>query len=134
MAVLLDWSARSDAELFSALIACTYSPLAQVSHGRERMERWREPIEQAAATGPATGRVRALVRVAAAFATHTRGLTLDVLALALEADTEDDAIFAGWLHATCAIMDALYRPDPTWQARAQAVVVRTALLAGRGRP
>ena len=122
VAVLLDWSARSDAELFSALIACTYSPLAQVSHGRERMERWREPIEQAAATGPATGRVRALVRVAAAFATHTRGLTLDVLALALEADTEDDAIFAGWLHATCAIMDALYRPDPTWQARAQAVV------------
>ncbi len=117
LAVLLDWSARSDAALFSQLIACTYSPLS-ISLGAERMQRWREVIEQAAATGPATGRVRASVSVAAAIAREARGTVLDV---ALDADTEGDRIFAGWLHGTCAVLDALYRPDPAWQARAQAV-------------
>jgi tetratricopeptide (TPR) repeat protein len=118
LAVLLDWSARSDAELFSQLIACTYAPLYQVIGG-ERMRRWREPIEQAAATGPATGRLRALVRVAAAVACDALGTLLD---LALAADTESDPVFAAWLCATCAVMDSLHRPGPAWQARAQAVV------------
>ena len=121
LAVLLDWSARSDAELFSQLIACTYSPLNQVSVGTERMERWRESIKEAAATGPATGRVRTNVRVAAAVATAARGTVPDLLDLALEADTEGDPIFAAWLYASCAVMDALFRPDPAWQGRAQAV-------------
>ena len=33
LAVLLDWSARSDVELFGRLIACTYSPLSQLTRG-----------------------------------------------------------------------------------------------------
>ena len=83
------------------------------------MRRWREPIEQAAATGPSTGRLRALVRVAAAVACDALGTLLD---LALEADTEGDPVFAAWLGATCAVMDSLHRPGPAWQARAQTLV------------
>jgi tetratricopeptide (TPR) repeat protein len=82
------------------------------------MRGWREPIERAAATGPATGRVRASVRTAAAVASDAHGTVLDV---ALESDTEGDPIFAGWLYGTCVVLDALYRPGPAWQARAQAV-------------
>ena len=117
LAVLLDWSARSDAELFSQLIACTYSPLNEVSVGTERMERWRESIKEAAATGPATGRVRTNGRVAAAVATAARGTVPDLLDLALEADTEGDPIFAAWLYASCAVMDALF--DRTRRGRVE---------------
>ena len=115
--VLLDWSARADTGLFSDLIACTYPQLYQ-SLGSERMERWREPIEQAAATGPATGRVRTNVRVAAAVAGGTAASRLDV---ALEADTEGDPVYAGWLYATCAVMDALRGTSQAWLNRAQAI-------------
>lgn len=114
LAVLLDWSARSDAELFSALMACTHAPVA-ASLG---MERWRDALRQAAATGPATGRIRALVRVWAAAESRGRESALDV---ALAADTEGDPVFAAWLSGTCVVMDALHRPGPAWQARAQAV-------------
>lgn len=117
LTVLLDWSARSDDELFSQLIACTYAPLSN-SLGDERMGRWRGAIEQAAAAGPATGRVQAQVRTAAAIARAAHGTVLDV---ALEADTEGDPVFAGWMYGSCAILDALYRPAPAWQARAQGV-------------
>jgi len=117
VAVLLDWSARLDAELFSQLIACTYSPLF-LSLGAEWMRRWRAPVERAAATGPATGRVRASVRIAAAVAFGAHGTVLDV---ALESDTEDDASFAAWLYSTCLVEDAMHRPGPAWQAQAQAV-------------
>ncbi len=118
LAVLLDWSARSDAELFSRLIACTHPVLWQVSLGGERMERWREAIEQAAATGPASGRVRALVRVGAAIARKAHGTALDQ---ALEAETEGDPTFAAWLYGTCVVLGALHRPGPAWQARAHVV-------------
>jgi len=116
LAVLLDWSAQSDAELFSQLIACTY-PRLYFSLGTGR--RWYDAVAQAAATGPATGRVRACVFLAAAVGNETPGLT--VLAEALETDTEGDPIFTGWLHGTCAVLDAQYGPGEAWQARAQAV-------------
>jgi predicted ATPase/class 3 adenylate cyclase len=122
LAVLLDWSARADAGLFSDLIACTYAQLYQ-SLGNERMERWREPIEQAAATGPATGRVRTNVRLAAAVASQARGTATSRLDMALEADTEGDPVYAGWLYGTCAVMDALHWQSPEWLTRAQAVAV-----------
>ncbi len=112
--VLLDWSAQVDAELFSRLVACTYSALRITS----LQAHWHGAIDQAAATGPATGRVRALVRVAAAVGRKAHGIALEQ---ALEADTEGDPIFAAWLHGTCAVMDALHRPGPAWQARARAV-------------
>ncbi len=117
LVALLDWSARSDADLFSQLIVCTYSPLSE-SLGAERMHEWREPIERAARTGPASGRVRACVRTAAAVASDAHGTVLDV---ALKSDTEGDAIFAGWLYGTCVVLDALHRPGQVWQTRAQAV-------------
>ena len=117
LAVLLDWSARSDAKLFSELIVCAYAPLSN-SLGAERMQRWREAIEEAAAAGPATGRVRASLQIAVAIARDAHGTLLD---LALEADTEGDPIFAGWLYGTCVVLDALHRPGPAWQARAEAV-------------
>jgi hypothetical protein len=107
LAVLLDWSARADAGLFSDLIACTYPQLYQ-SLGSERMERCREPIEQAAATGPATGRVRTNVHIAAAVRRQARGTASSRLDLALEADTEGDPVYAGWLYGTCAVMGALH--------------------------
>ncbi len=116
IAVLLDWSARSDAQLFSQLIACTYSRLSN-SLGTERMSRWREAIEQVAATGPATGRVRASLCIAAGIVREAHGTVLE---LALEADTEGDPIFAAWLFGTCIVLDALYRPGPSWQAQAEA--------------
>jgi predicted ATPase/class 3 adenylate cyclase len=118
LVALLDWSARSDANLFSKLIVCTYSSLSE-SLGADRMRRWREPIEQAAATGPATGRVRASLRTAAAVASDAHGTVLDV---ALESDTEGDPVFAGWLRGSCVVLDALHRPDAAWQARAEAVL------------
>ena len=117
LVLLLDWSARSDAKLFSQLIVCSYSPLYE-SLGAERMRGWREAIEQAAATGPVTGRVRASLRTAAAVASGAYGTILDT---ALASDTEGDPIFTGWLYGSCVVLDALHRPGPAWQARAQAV-------------
>ena len=122
LAVLLDWSARSDAELFSQLIACTYSPLYQVSLGTERMERWRESIEQAAATGPATGRVRTNLRVAAAIATRCPGdCARPTRPGARSGHRGRPHLRRLAVRGTCAVLDALYRPGPAWQARAQAV-------------
>ncbi len=117
LAVLLDWSARSDAELFSRLIACTYAPLNQVTIGR-KLQRWHEAIERAAASGPATGKVRASMRIAAALVRNAHGNYLD---LASTTDTEGDPIYAAWLFGTCAVLDALHRPPSAWQARAQAL-------------
>jgi hypothetical protein len=118
LVVLLDWSARWDAELFSQLIVCSYSPLSE-SLGADRMRRWRGAIEQAAATGPATGRVRASLRTAAAVASDAHGTVLEV---ALDSDTEGDPVFAGWLYGSCIALDALHRPGSAWQARAQSVL------------
>jgi predicted ATPase/class 3 adenylate cyclase len=117
LALLLDWSARSDEGLFSQLVVSTYARLIDLL-GTERMNRWREAITHAAATGPATGRVRACLVVAAAAGGDAPGTTLDV---ALKADAEGDSIFAGWLRGTCVILDALHRPGPAWRVRAQAV-------------
>jgi tetratricopeptide (TPR) repeat protein len=116
LVVLLAWSARADAELFSELIACTYPQLYQ-SLGSERMERWRQPIEQAAddrpRDGPGTDE-----RTSRGGGCAPGPGRLD---LALEADTEGDSIYAGWLYGTCAVMDAQRRPSPAWLDRAQAV-------------
>lgn len=117
LVALLDWSARSDAELFGQLIVCTYSPLSE-SLGAKRMRHWQGAIEQVAATGPATGRVRASLQIAATLARDAHGTALE---RALEVDTEDDPVFAGWLYGTCLVLDALHRPGPVWQARAEAV-------------
>jgi tetratricopeptide (TPR) repeat protein len=83
------------------------------------MGRWREPIAQAAANGPATGRVRASLQIAATLARHAHGAALH---LALEAHTEDDPIFRAWLYGTSIVLDALHRPGPEWLARARATV------------
>jgi predicted ATPase/tetratricopeptide (TPR) repeat protein len=123
LAVLLDWSAQSDAELFSQLIACAYGPLSN-SLGPGRMQRWHEAIEQASATGPATGRLRALVRGLTAdelFRPHRSRPHRTALDLALEADTEGDPIFAAWLYGSAVVLDTLHRPGQAWQARAQTV-------------
>lgn len=118
LTVLLEWSARSDAELFSRLIACAFGTLWLIRFGGVATQRLRGAIEEAPASGPAAGRVRTLVRVAAAVVTseahHWR-----VLDLALEADTEGDSVFAGWLYGSCAVMDALYKPPQAWQTRAR---------------
>jgi hypothetical protein len=82
------------------------------------MRRWREAIEEAAGTGPATGRVRPSLCIAAAIPRDAHGTVLD---RALEADTEGDPIFAGWLYGTCIVLDAMHRPGAAWQARAEAV-------------
>lgn len=119
IALLLEWTARSDAELFSRLVACSYAVMYQVTFGSKAKERWSEAIEQAAATGPASGRVRANVRTAAAVTSGSHGKVLDV---ALESDTENDPIFAGCLYGTSIVLDALHRPGPGWQARAQDIV------------
>ena len=122
VAVLLDWSARSDAELFSQLIACTYSPLYQShsarsgwSAGARRSSRPPRPAPRPA--GSRTNLCESLRRSPPP-SPWDCARPLD---LALEADTEGDPIFAAWLYGILRVMDALYRPDPAWQARAQAV-------------
>lgn len=126
LVVLLDWSARSDTELFSRLIACAYSPLSQISLGHEPTRRWGDAIGRAAAVGPATGRVLSAVRVAAAAVharngVHVEGAYLDA---ALEADTEGDPIWTAWLQGTCAVQDAILKPGPAWRVRAQAIAAK----------
>jgi hypothetical protein len=90
LAMLLDWSAENDADLFSRLVA---SVIDTISEDMSR-NRWREPLEQAAAMGPAIGRVRTKVRLAAAVAARTRGDRIASARAAL-GDRAADRAYAG---------------------------------------
>jgi hypothetical protein len=118
LTVLFEWAMRSDTNLFSQLIACAFAQLWEVAFGREAKTSLAEGVREAAATGPATGKVRAHVRTAAAVASKARGTVLET---ALDSDTEGDPVFAGWFYATAAVLDALYGPGPAWQERAMAL-------------
>ena len=63
-------------------------------------------------------RPRSFTSTAAAFARNDHGTLLEA---ALEADTEGDPVFTGWLRGTGIVLDALHRPGPAWHVRAQAV-------------
>lgn len=116
LVMLLDWSAERDADLFCRLVASVFDTVGEEESARGR---WREPLEQAAAAGPATGRIRTKVRLAAAIAARGRGEKLQLLDLAFDADTEGCAAFAGWLYGTCAVLDGTHRPSSDWRPKAE---------------
>jgi predicted ATPase len=106
-----EWAGRVDVGLAGRLLACIWEPLHQLSG----LGRWREMIGQIAGAWPAGGRTGTLVALAARLAAlEGSGRSHGFLALARESDTEGDRVFEGWLRATCAVIDALYAPEPEW--------------------
>ena len=120
LTMLLDWSASGDVELFSRLVASVFDALGEDA----ARERWHEPLQEAAAKGPATGAVRTKVRIAAAMAARAQGEQLHLLDIALSSDTDDSTEFAGWLFGTCAVLDAMQRPSTDWRPKASLAVAK----------
>lgn len=106
-----EWAAGADLGLAGRLLACTWGPL----HRLFGLGRWREMIAHIAAAWSEGGRIGTLVGMGARLAALAgSGRSHGFLAFAREADTEGDRLFEGWLCATCAVIDALYTPEPGW--------------------